>query len=542
MLKKILDLKSELAKLPNSFRDLRSLIINRDSIRTSSGVLYGGKNDVWARDRAITGEDLINIKPKIAKKAILDLARFQGTISNLDSGEEPGRIHTEHREIFNNKRLGLLTKLGISFVSGIFWRTGWKEYTNYYSSDTTPLFIKIVCEYAKLHPSILNRVVRKRDGSFNTVRQSVFMATKYIEKIVSDDGLIRIKEHNLAGNQFRYWRDSPNSYQDEKSSLPNIGEAMVILDVQGLSAEALDNAANLFSNQQPDQASKWRDLSTNIRNATINKLWMPTKQYFAYGMDQDTDGQLKLLSTIQSNAGWLLNSDFFDYMSESDKQMYMTGIINRLFSDELLTNAGIRCRSKNNMYDRNFHSYHGSWVTWPVDSYMIAKGLRRQGFCSLADQIEARFINAVNMSGINYEFFIVDKDGKVLLDPNQPKTKGAEALPIEMKPEKTIAWTVTATLRSKHERFDRRKAERNSGFSKVKPAKWINDLEKDILSRITNIPIYSTRQQIRKNRYAEPNLYIDQKTGFSRASKAIIKKLGLKLFRQTIGNLLNIKK
>jgi len=228
-------------------------------------------------------------------------------------------------------------------------------------------------------------------------------------------------------------------------------------------------------------------------------------------------------------------------MPESDKKTYITGIVTRLFSDELLTNAGIRCRSKNNMYDRNFHSYHGSWVTWPVDSYMIAKGLRRQGFGKLADQIEARFINAVNMSGINYEFFIVDKDGKVLLDPNQLKTKGAEALPIEMKPEKTIAWTVTATLRSKHERYDRRRAERKAGFTKIKQAKWVDDLENNVLRKITNMPIYSTRRQIRKNRYPEPNLYIDQKAGFSRASKALFKKLGRKLLGQTIGNLFSRK-
>ena len=529
-------------KLLSSIRDLKKLMLRKNSIRTSDGSFYSGKNDIWARDRAITGEDLINIKPKITKKAILDLAKFQGTTFNSNSGEEPGRIHTEHREIYNNNKIKPSMQFGLSVMSYFIWKTGWKKYTTYFSSDTTPLFIRTVCAFAKVHPSILNKKIRKENGSIDTILQSVIKAAKYIENTVSSDGLIRIKEHNLTGNQFRYWRDSPNSYRNEFSRLPNIGGEMVILDVQYLSAEALDNTANLISTTDLKQAEKWHNLANYIRSATIKNLWMENEQYFSYGMDENNNDELGQIKTIQSNAGWLLNSDFFDRMSADDKEKYITGIITRLFSNEFLTDAGIRCRSKKYMNDRNFHSYHGSWVSWPVDSYMFSKGLRRQGFNNLADQIEARIINTVNMSGVNYEFFIIDEDGNVLLDPNKPKTSSSKPLPIEMKPEKTIAWTVTATLRAKKERSKRRRIESNPNFKKQKQEPWISNLEKDILAKIKNMPFYETRQQLQENRYQEPNLYIDQKTGLRRAFIDLAKDLNNKFITKKIKNIFSKNK
>lgn len=522
-------------KFPSSLTDLKSLIIGRDSIRTSDGNLFGGVKDIWARDRAITGEDLIDIRPKIAKKAIIELAQLQGTKTNINSGEKPGRIHTEHREIYNNKKLGLLTKFGLSFASGVLWRTGWTTYTNYYSSDTTPFFIRLVYQYVKKDPDFINYEYINKDGSLKTIKQSIILATEYIESIVSADGLIRIKENNIAGNQFRYWRDSPNSFRDEYSILPNISEAMVILDIQFLCAEALENASKLIATDQA-LVKKWHEIAEKIRQATINNLWMEDEQYFAYGMDLDIKGNLKKLKSIQSNAGWMLNSDFFEHINDFDKRKYITGIIKKIFSDEMLTDAGVRCRSKKYMYDRDFHTYHGSWVTWPVDSYMIAKGLRRQGFYKLADQIEIRFINAVNMSGNNYEFFIVDRLGRVLLNPNKKKTANAEVLPIEMKPEKTIAWTVTATLRAKKERRIRQLAKNKDKFYK-KQQNWVNELESETLKNIKIHKIYKSNRRTKKHIYPQPNIYIDQKTGFFRSSVDLFKKIGIKTLKQAVRNI-----
>ena len=404
---------------PNSLEDLRSLRRPGKGIRTSNGRFYSGNDDIWGRDMAITADDLIDIYPEITEEAILTLSRLQGTDFSRRSGERPGRIHTEYREIYNSSTLGAISKFGLSLASKILWRNGWKIYTNYFSSDTTPLYIKTVYDYAQKHPEILDKEIIRKNGELDTVMNCLVKATEYIENSVDSDGLIQIKEFNLSGNQFRYWRDSPSSYRDENSKLPNIAEEMVILDIQVLAAEALSLSAKLTKNIDPERAERWQDLSLKIRNATIKNLWMEDYQYFAYGMDKSKRGHFKQLKTIQSNAAWMLNTDFFDNLPDNLRQKYLSGIIKRLFSSEFLTDAGVRCRSIMYMYDRSFQDYHGAWVSWPVESFMFSKGLRRQGFVGLAEQIEARITNVVDISGVNYEFFVADADGRVLLNPNK---------------------------------------------------------------------------------------------------------------------------
>jgi glycogen debranching enzyme len=511
---------------PDSLDDLRKLRRPGKGIRTSNGRFYGGNDDVWGRDMAITANDLIDIYPEITKEAILTLSELQGTDYNRKCGEKPGRIHTEYREIYNSKTLGAISKFSLSLVSKFLWRNGWKSYTNYFSSDTTPLYIKTVYNYAQKYPEILDQEVVRKNGERDTVMNCVLKAAEYIESSVDDDGLIQIKEFNLAGNQFRYWRDSPSSYRDENSKLPNIAEEMVILDIQVLAAYALNLVSDLIKYSEPEKSIKWQNLSLKIRDATIKNLWMPEHQYFAYGMDKTKRGHFKQLKTIQSNAAWMLNTNFFDDLSDDLRQKYLTGIIQRLFSPEFITDAGVRCRSKKYIYDRSFQDYHGSWVSWPVENFMLAQGLRRQGFYQLADQIEDRIINSIDISGVNYEFFVVDKDGKVLLNPNKKPWLGSTAVALEMRPEQTIAWTVTASLKIRHDRAERKNQPNTSS------PKWINDLENSLLSNIYIFTGELNDDEIDYYLASEPKIYIDRTRGFFQSAQNIAKELGPALLAQ----------
>lgn len=516
---------------PNSIDDLRSLRRPGKGIRTSNGRFYSGNDDVWGRDMSITANDLIDIYPEITEEVILMLSSLQGTDFSRRSGEKPGRIHTEYREIYNSSTLGAISKFGLSLASTILWRNGWKSYTNYFSSDTTPLYIKTVYNYAQKYPEILDKEIIRKNGELDTVMNCALKAAEYIESTVDDEGLIQIKEFNLAGNQFRYWRDSPSSYRDENSKLPNIAEEMVILDIQVLAADALDLAARLIKKTNPDKSLLWQNLSLKIRNATIKNLWMEDRQYFAYGMDKTKRGHFKQLKTVQSNAAWMLNTNFFDDLPADLRQKYLTGIIQRLFSSEFLTDAGVRCRSKKYIYDRSFQDYHGSWVSWPVENFMFAQGLRRQGFVKLAEQIEARITNAVDISGVNYEFFVVDKDGKVLLNPNKKPWLGSKAVALEMRPEQTIAWTVTATLKIKHDR-QKRQENLNESSNNVNQPKWVNDLENSILSTIYIFTDDLNDDEIDYYLANEPKIYIDRTRGFIQSAQNIAKELGPALLSQ----------
>jgi glycogen debranching enzyme len=148
---------------PDSQQDLSKLERkNGMSIKTSDGKLFGGPNDFWGRDTAITSMDLIETRPDLAEKGIFSLARMQGTTNNPNSGERPGRIITEHREIYNNQELELLPKIGLSLASKLLWKEKFSEYTTYFSSDTTPLFINAVyIRQASQNQRWLNRVDRR---------------------------------------------------------------------------------------------------------------------------------------------------------------------------------------------------------------------------------------------------------------------------------------------------------------------------------------------------------------------------------------------
>ena len=511
---------------PDNLEDFRKLRRPGKGIRTSNGRFYSGNDDVWGRDMSITANDLIDIYPEITKEAILTISELQGTDYCRRSGEKPGRIHTEYREIYNSNTLGAISKFGLSLASKILWRNGWKSYTNYFSSDTTPLYIKTVYNYAQKYPEILDQEIIRKNGERDTVMNCVLKAAEYIESTVDSEGLIQIKEFNLAGNQFRYWRDSPSSYRDENSKLPNIAEEMVILDIQVLAAYALSLVADLISKDSPEKAQHWQDLSLKIRDATIKNLWMPEHQYFAYGMDKTKRGHFKQLKTIQSNAAWMLNTNFFDDLSDELRQKYLTGIIQRLFSPEFITDAGVRCRSKKYIFDRSFQDYHGSWVTWPVENFMFAQGLRRQGFNQLATQIETRIVNSIDVSGVNYEFFVVDQEGKVLLNPNKKPWPGSKAVALEMRPEQTIAWTVTASLKIKHDREERKNK------PELKPPKWINSLENSILSTIYIFTGKLNDDEVDYYLSNEPKIYIDRARGFIQSAQNIAKELGPALLSQ----------
>jgi glycogen debranching enzyme len=515
---------------PDNMLDLQRLRRPGRGIRTSDGRMYGGSSNIWGRDMAITAIDLIDIDPKISEEAIITLSELQGTDFNLHNGEKPGRIHTEHRDIYDKNTLGIFGKIGLSLASKILWRNNWRSYTNYFSSDTTPLFIKLVYEYSLKHPEILDQEITRKNQHKDTIRFCVIKAAEYIAHSANDEGLIKIKENTLAGNQFRYWRDSPSSYRDENSRLPNILDEMVILDIQALCAEALNLAAKIATHTEPEKAAEWKNISKKIKKVTISNFWMIDQNYFAYAMDKSKRGHMKLLRTIQSNAAWLLNTDFFDDIEPDDKQKYLTGIISRLFSDEFLTDAGIRCRSKKYMHDQKYQDYHGAWVSWPVESFMFARGLRRQGFIKLAEQIEARIINVIDICGVNYEFFVADENGHILLNPKRLLHFGYRPVALEILPECTIAWTVTASLIIKKQLQEKQNLQQQDEDQNS----WKWQLENDILNKIRNYSNYLTSDELDHYIKSEPNLYIDRVRGFWQSAKSITKDVGPKIIKSII--------
>ena len=158
--------------------------------------------------------------------------------------------------------------------------------------------------------------------------------------------------------------------------------------------------------------------------------------------------------------------------------------------------------------------YHGSLVSWPIDTYLTAKGLRKQGLPRLAEQLESRILNAVSISGNHYEFFYVMSDGKVLLDPDGAKQKrpNAKDIPVQMYPDSNAVWTVAAVHAIE--------SNDNQSTANSDNNTWQSQLENEILSNIKNVStdVSSMPEQ--------PNIYLDIKKGGEITTKKVIKEMG----------------
>ena len=293
----------------------------------------------------------------------------------------------------------------------------------------------------------------------------------------SQSGLLEYKRRNPHGIENQVWKDSKEFYVHQNKKFANHNAPIASIEVQALVYDALMSMTGLF----PDQAAHYRTPALKLREQTIELLWLPKAQFFALGADYDSKGKLRVIKTMSANPAALLDSRFFDGLPVAKQQLYITALVRTIMGPEFLTDGGIRSRALGEAKLVSFWDYHGSYTTWPKETYDIAKGLRRQGFPKLARQLENRLINVIFKSQQYPEFVYVDPYGRVLTSSPGTRRHGEVAL-VEStnRPESVQAWTVSAMLA-----ITSRRIKTKLGLQKEQKAThWQQDLEKLILSQI----------------------------------------------------------
>jgi hypothetical protein len=512
---------------PSALRLVKQLVreARGTGIDTSAGGLFN--HSVWARDRIISSVDLLPEQPEVARATIMTLARLQGTRSAMLSEEEPGRIHNEQRDLRRwHAPLGL--KALFAFVIAPLWGGSPRGYVTYFAADSTPLFVSLVAAYARLRPDILDELVVRRDGSAASIRQAVREAARWLESHITADSLVEVPKHNVLSLPPQIWRDSPTSNFDERGRMADVVDPVVYLDVQALAADALEDAAALVledASRDLDWPGRLVAEAGRIRGAIQRTFWMEDIAYYAFAADRDAGDRRRVLRAVQSDAGWLLAARFFDGMTAAEKERRIGGVVRMLFSPDMLTPAGIRCRA---LSDHNpaFRNYHED--VWPMDTFMIARGLRRQGFHELADELEARLVDTAAALGGAWEFIVVDGEGRVV-DPRAGKAgarlrPGAHALPTEMLPEADIGWTATALLRIKRDRAARaRDAWRTDQPSgQTERERWVVDLAAEILAGVGGQAAEAGPRSGAAAAFPISPAYLDQAAGLRRAATVVL--------------------
>ncbi len=449
-------------------------------VYASSDNLFKGA--VFGRDSLEVGEDLIKIRPRLVHRILLTLASLQGESVNNKSEEEPGKIIHEYRTAVVDGRQIKDVQKHIFHELGVRWGGTDSELAYYGSVDATPLFIRLVCMYSQIHGrNMLKQIVVLRSGKTLKLEKVVENAVTWLTTRLdqSRSGLLEYKRQNPHGIENQVWKDSREFYVHTNGQFANHHGPIASIELQGLAYDALVMASELF----PDRSVEWNQIANELRTKTLELLWQPGHKYFALGTDYQKN-DLRIIETKTANPAALLDSSFFDYLNADEQQKYISGIVNTIMGTDFLTDAGIRSRALSNSNLIEYWDYHGSFVTWPKETYDIAKGLRRQGFPKLAKELENRVLNLVRRSRAYLEFVYVDQGGRVMAGPPTP-TRHGELLIIDStnNPERIQAWTVSAVMAIIAGRLSNRLSRPNNKLQN----QWQKDLEAAILQKIPRV-------------------------------------------------------
>jgi len=449
-------------------------------VYASSDQMFRGA--VFGRDSIEVAEDLLTIRPKLVQRIIFTLASLQGEEFNQQNEEEPGKIIHEFRTaMIDGKPLNDASKHIFEELRTLW---GGNQSVVYYGSiDSTPHFIRLLGNYCqKYGTDILQTRIKLRSGHKLSMAVVVENAlTWLLDKLDSSTtGLLEYRSNGIPGFENQAWKDSLEFYVHENGQYVNHQGPIVSIEVQGLTYDALMAGAELF----PDRATELLNRARSIRDGTIWLLWQPQRNYFALGADHTNDGEIRIINTPTANPAALLDTRIFDALPELHRQEYVSGIVKMIMSTEFLTDAGIRSRGLSGASLIPFWDYHGSFTSWPKETYDIAKGLKRQGFPLLARELENRLLNMLFKTWEYPEFLYVDQWGRIMsVAPSNHAHGEITFIDSPNTPERTQAWTVSAMMAIMSERL-------HAKIQSVKPAvrsNWQIALEQRTLASIPRI-------------------------------------------------------
>lgn len=452
-------------------------------IQASSDKLFKGA--IFGRDSLRVGFDLVPWLRSLSETILFSLAHFQATEARpIADAKRAGQIPHEVRLLFVGPRK--VAKRQQELLNELAGRWGGTSsgVVQYGSADATPQFVRLVARHCHYHgPDILDEVVLRADGATLTLRECVFAAVRWTEDEIQASGgklLGFVRANKEYGHRWQIIQDGATSIIHPDGRVANADACVETIGLQGLAYDCLVEGAHLLERDTPSDASRWRALASDVRNATMAAFWMSEEVYFASAIDRDpTDGiSPRTVQTLSSIPTELLETGIFEELPESERRQYISGIIRMAHGPEFMTPAGIRSRALRHASLLPYADYHGSQSCWGISNSLYAAGLERQGFGELARILATSHIHALAATEGIHEFLYVDPEGHVrypLLAP-VPGMPENEVLYGTNHPETNQAWTLSFVLRS----LLQQKSPRSGPGMKTT---WQRDLEREIIAQ-----------------------------------------------------------
>ena len=303
---------------------------------------------LFGRDSLITGWMSLLADSNLALGVLETLARFQGTVVNPATEEEPGRI-------LHEIRFGAAS--GLSLGGGQIY---------YGTIDATPLFVMLLGELRRwgLSDEALKRLLPHADAALGWI-------DAFGDR--DGDGYVEYQRATPSGLANQGWKDSWDGIRFSDGRLPETPVALC--EAQGYSYAAYLARAH-FAREAGEGATEARylDKARRLKDAFNRDFWLEDRGWFAIGLDANKQP----IDALASNMGHCLWTGIVD----AEKAIV---VAHRLLSPELFSGWGIRTLATS-MAAYNPVSYHNGSV-WPHDSALCAAGLMRYGFVEEAHRI-----------------------------------------------------------------------------------------------------------------------------------------------------------
>jgi len=312
-----------------------------------------GRDSLWASLMALP------VDPSLALGTLQTLADRQGSVVDVMSEEEPGKIlHEVRLDVSSGLSLG-----GKSVYYG--------------SVDATPLFVVVLGAVSRwgFARETITALLPHADRALAWIRD-------YGDK--DGDGFVEYERLNPQGLQNQGWKDSWDGISFADGTLAE--GPLALCEVQGYVYDAyMARSWMAYDAGDATLAAELAQRAAQLKKQFNEQFWMPERGYYAIALD----GKKRQVDACASNMGHCLWVGIVD----EDKAPL---VVERLMSPEMFSGRGVRTLASD-MGAYNPASYDNGSV-WPHDNAIIQAGLMRCGFVTEAQRISTALLEAAEYS------------------------------------------------------------------------------------------------------------------------------------------------